>query len=228
MRGIAISAVMFCLASFAVAQQPGPTPDRLIVNIDAQKTMPPVSKYEYGMFTEHIRDSMYRALWAEMLQDRKFYSAITSTPDAAPRAQQGEGGGGRGGPAPQRWRPVGPDDAVTMDKRQPFVGDQSPRIALDTSAPRGIRQAGLQLVNGKKYVGRVVLRGAASAHVTVALVWGPNDADRQVINVPVNEAYKTFPLSFFFFRRYGRRRSRDHRYRLGRLPHRGRFVDARR
>src|SRR5580692_2557657 len=116
MRGISISAVMFCLASAAVAQQPGPTPDRLIVNIDAQKTMPPVSKYEYGMFTEHIRDSMYRALWAEMLDDRKFYFPITSTPDPTPRPQQGGGGGPRAA-AQRRWRPVGADDAVTMDKR---------------------------------------------------------------------------------------------------------------
>ena len=130
MRAITASAVMFCLASVAAAQQLSSTPDRLIVNIDAQKTMPPVSKYEYGMFTEHIRDSMYRALWAEMLDDRKFYFPITSAPDPAPRPQQGGGGGPRAA-AQRRWRPVGPDDAVTMDKQQPFVGDQSPRIALE-------------------------------------------------------------------------------------------------
>ena len=154
MRAIAASAVMFCLASVAAAQQLGSTPDRLMVNIDTQKTMPPVSKYEYGMFTEHIRDSMYRAVWAEMLDDRKFYFPITSTPDPAPRPQQGGGGGPRAA-AQRRWRPLGPDGAVTMDKQQPFVGDQSPRIALDASTPHGIRQAGLQLVNGKKYTGRV-------------------------------------------------------------------------
>ena len=95
MRAIAAPAVMFCLASVAAAQQLNSTPDRLTVSIDTQKTMPPVSKYEYGMFTEHIRDSMYRAVWTEMLDDRKFYFPITSTPDPAPRLQQGGGGGPR-------------------------------------------------------------------------------------------------------------------------------------
>src|ERR1017187_7121006 len=81
MRAIAASVVMFFLASVAAAQQLSSKPDRLMVNIDTQKTMPPVSKYEYGMFTEHIRDSMYRAVWTEMLDDRKFYFPIPSTPD---------------------------------------------------------------------------------------------------------------------------------------------------
>jgi alpha-L-arabinofuranosidase len=195
MRAITASAVMFCLASVAAAQQLTSTPDKLVVNIDTQKTMPPVSKYEYGMFTEHIRDTMYRALWAEMLDDRKFYFPITSTPDPTPRPQQAGGGGPRAA-AQRRWKPVGPGDAVTMDKQQPFVGDQSPRITLDPSTPHGIGQTGLQLVAGKKYIGRIVLRGSAGAHITVALVWGPGDADRQVIKVPVSEAYKTIPLNF--------------------------------
>ncbi|HKO18722.1 MAG TPA: alpha-L-arabinofuranosidase C-terminal domain-containing protein [Acidobacteriaceae bacterium] len=195
MRALAASAVMVCFASVAAAQQFNSTPDRLTVTVDVQKTMPPVSKYEYGMFTEHIRDTMYRALWAEMLDDRKFYFPITSAPDTAPRPQQGGGGGPRA-TVQRRWRPVGPDDAVSMDKQQPFVGDQSPRITLDASTPHGIRQAGLQLVKNKKYTGRVVLRAPAGAHVTVSLVWGPGERDRQVIHLPVSEAYKTFPLTF--------------------------------
>ena len=65
-------------------------------------------------------------------------------------------------PAPQggfrrnqlrKWRPVGPDEAVTMDKEQPFVGDQSPRIELDSATPHGIEQTGLALLKGKKYIG---------------------------------------------------------------------------
>lgn len=195
MRAIAASAVMVCFASVAAAQQFNSTPDRLTVTVDVQKTMPAVSKYEYGMFTEHIRDTMYRALWAEMLDDRKFYFPITSAPDTPPRPQQGGGGGPRAA-AQRRWRPVGPDDAVSMDRQQPFVGDQSPRITLDASTPHGIRQAGLQLVKNKKYTGRVVLRAPAGAQVAVSLVWGPGEADRQVIRVPASEAYKTFPLTF--------------------------------
>ena len=192
MRGIAASSII-CFACVAAAQQLSSTPDQLVVTVDMQKTMPAVSKYEYGMFTEHIRDSMYRALWAEMLDDRKFYFPITSTPDLAPRPQQANG------PrtvARRRWMPIGPGDAVIMDKQQPFVGDQSPRVTLDTSTPHGIRQTGLQLVKNKKYIGRIVLRGDAGAQVAVALVWGPGEADRQVVRVAISEAYKTIPLTF--------------------------------
>jgi alpha-L-arabinofuranosidase len=195
MRRIAVAAVMFCFASLAAAQQPSPAPAQITVNIDTQKIMPPVSKYEYGMFTEHIRDTMYRALWSEMIEDRKFYLPITAAQAPAPRPQQGGAGGPRPG-AQRSWRPVGTDGAVTMDKQRPFVGEQSPRIALDGPTPRGIRQAGIELVKGKKYTGRVVLRGTAGTHVTVALVWGPGDADRQVIKLPISAVYKTFPLSF--------------------------------
>ena len=35
-----------------------------------------------------------------------------------------------------------------MDKDQPFVGDQSPRIELDSATPHGIRQTGFALVKG--------------------------------------------------------------------------------
>ena len=103
------------------------------------------------MFIEHIRTLIYRSLWAEMLDDRKFYFPISSKePDAVPVQQDG-------GPFRnmqlRKWRPIGPDDVVTMDKEQPFVGDQSPRIELDASTPHGIRQTGLALVKGKKYTG---------------------------------------------------------------------------
>ncbi|HEX3984168.1 MAG TPA: alpha-N-arabinofuranosidase [Acidisoma sp.] len=163
----------------------------ITVSIDTQKTMPPVSKYLYGMFTEHIRNTFYRAVWAEMLDDRKFYFPITSTP--APRGQQGAAARGA---ATQSWRPIGPDSAVTMDKQDAYSGDQSPRIALDSSTLHGIRQAGLELVAGKKYTGRIVARATAGSHLKVTLVWGAGPGDRQSVDIPAITAYKTFPLSF--------------------------------
>jgi alpha-N-arabinofuranosidase len=176
------------------AQQPGPSvPTRIVANIDASQTGVPVSKYEYGMFIEHIGGTMYSSLWAEMLDDRKFYYPIVSKdPETAPRT----------GNNPMRfqlrkWRPVGPDDAVTMDKDNPFVGDQSPRIELDATTPHGIRQAGLALVNGKRYTGRIYLRGTPGARVKVALVWGSGANDRQTISlVALTSSYKKYPLAF--------------------------------
>jgi alpha-N-arabinofuranosidase len=84
-----------------------------------------------------------------------------------------------------------------MDKEQPFVGDQSPRITLDATTPHGIRQEGLALVNGKRYQGRIYLRGKAGSRIKVSLIWGSGESDRQTIVIPaVTSAYKKYPLSF--------------------------------
>ncbi len=169
-------------------------PSPIVVAIDAQQTAPPVSKYEFGMFIEHLRTLIYRSLWSEMLDDRKFYFPISSKePDA--QAQQ------QGGPFRnmqlRRWHTVGTDEVVAMDKDQPFVGDQSPRIELDTSTPHGIRQAGLAVVKGKKYAGRIYLRGTPGIKVKVSLTWGEGENDRQTVSIAtLTHEYKKFSLNF--------------------------------
>src|SRR5579863_7744028 len=68
LMGFAAMWLGFTAAS--TAQQAAPSvPDRLTVTIDAQQTMPAVTKYEYGQFIEHIGSTMYSSLWAEMLDD---------------------------------------------------------------------------------------------------------------------------------------------------------------
>ena len=129
-----------------IAQQAGhAVPDQLKVTIDIQQTAPPVSKYLYGQFIEHIGSTMYSSLWAEMLDDRKFYFPIAAKkPETSARPQ-----GGPFGMRLRQWHPVGLDEAVVLDKERPFVGDQSPRISLDAATPHGIRQEGLSLVKDK-------------------------------------------------------------------------------
>ena len=187
----------FCLgcAIAATAQQAGrSTPEELKLTIDTQQTAEPVSKYEFGMFIEHIGPLIYRSLWSEMLNDRKFYFPISSENAQAPARPQT-----RSGPNSQlqKWRPVGPDEVVQMDKEQPFVGDQSPRIELDSTTPHGIRQSGLALIRGKKYTGRIYLRGTHDSKVKVALIWGNGENERQTISIgALSPEYKKFPLSF--------------------------------
>ena len=176
-----------CQSSETTAAQP------IVANIDAKQTSEPVSKYEFGMFIEHIGTLIYRSLWSEMLDDRKFYFPISSKePETPPRPQ--------GGPPRSmlhKWRPVGPDEVVVMDKDQPFVGDQSPRIQLDAATPHGIRQSGISLVKGKMYTGRIWLRGTPGSKADVTLTWGEGANDRQTISIAqLTGAYKKFPLSF--------------------------------
>ena len=195
-RVLMFAAVALWLGSpfAATAQQAGPAvPDRLKVTIDTQQTSPPISKYLYGQFIEHIGGTMYSSLWAEMLDDRKFYFPITARKAETPTRPQG----GPFGMRLRQWHPVGPEDVVVMDKEHPFVGDQSPRITLDAATPRGIEQAGLALINGKKYTGRIYLRGTPGSKVKVSLIWGTGESDRQTIAIPaLGNEYRKFPLAF--------------------------------
>ena len=54
--------------------------------IDALKTGAPISRYVYGQFLEHIGGIVNTGVWAEMLDDRKFYYPINSHPPAEPPA----------------------------------------------------------------------------------------------------------------------------------------------
>ena len=191
-----VAALCLACAGTACAQQADRgVPSRIVVSMDAQQTAEPVSKYEFGMFIEHLRSLIYRSLWSEMIDDRKFYFPISSTePDAPAQAQ---GGGPPRGMQLRKWRPVGPDEAIVMDKDRPFVGEQSPRVELAPAAPRGVRQAGLSLVKDKQYTGRIYLRGAPGARVQVVLIWGAAPNDRQsIVFAALPREYEKFPLHF--------------------------------
>ena len=74
--------------------------------IDASKTGAPISKYVYGQFLEHAGSLVNGGIWAEMIDDRKFYYTIDSK-SPAPAATRGR--------QPNPWRPIGPDESVVMD-----------------------------------------------------------------------------------------------------------------
>jgi alpha-N-arabinofuranosidase len=151
---------------------------RPAVTIDGAKTAPPMSKYIYGQFIEHLGRCIYQGIWAELLEDRKFYGPV------------GEG--------ESPWKTIGGAGTVTMDKVKPFTGAHTPRIALSGKGPGGLVQENLALVERRDYVGRVVLAGDASAApVVVSIVWGEGPEARQTVTVdPIGREYKTFPFAF--------------------------------
>jgi alpha-L-arabinofuranosidase len=87
--------------------------------INAGKTGAPISPYVYGQFIEHIGNIINHGLWAEMLDDRKFYAPVVA---AAPEPVAE--------PSP-RWTAVGPIESVVMDSTRPYVGEHSPLVKLD-------------------------------------------------------------------------------------------------
>jgi alpha-N-arabinofuranosidase len=188
---LAIGVLTMC----AVVPVSAATPTHVNAIIDAGKTFAPINTNLYGMFIEHIGGLVYNSMWAEMIDDRKFFYPVTAQ-NIAPAGRAHRGRGGFGG-APQRWIPVGPAESVNMDTQHAYVGDHSPAIALSSDEPRGIRQAGLTLMQGKNYTGRIVLAGDAGTQVTVSLILGDGDTDRQTLTISkLTPNYAKFPLTF--------------------------------
>ncbi|MGA2329372.1 MAG: alpha-N-arabinofuranosidase [Bryobacteraceae bacterium] len=181
------------LAAAGTGAQTSSAPEqRIAVTVDAGKTRAPISPYLYGQFIEHIGDLVNRSVWAEMLDDRKFYYAVTSE-SPAPEPPQRPFRFRR----PNRWRPIGPDAAVVMDREHPYVGEHTPLIRLAGPEPQGIQQAGLVLRKSRVYSGRVVLAGEPGAAVVVSLVWGSGPSERQTVPITdLQTAYAKFPLQF--------------------------------
>jgi alpha-N-arabinofuranosidase len=161
------------------------------VTIDASKTGAPISKYVYGQFLEHIGGLVNNGIWAEMLDDRKFYYPITSHPPAEPAGPPWRRAGLR------HWTPINGDEFVIMDTDRPYVGEHTPMVKLRPTEAHGIQQAGLAVRRGKSYTGRIVLAGTPGTTVKVTLIWGNTASDRQSVVIDkVGPGYRKFPLSF--------------------------------
>lgn len=162
------------LAASRIAWADAPRGPSMQITVDAAKTSAPMSKYIYGQFIEHLGRCIYGGIWAEMLEDRKFFYAVGA--DQSP------------------WKPLRRSESVSMRSETPFVGSHTPSIA----APGGMAQDGLGLVRGKQYVGRIWLAGdAGAAPVKVSLVWGKNTNERQTVTVAnLSGQYAKTPLTF--------------------------------
>jgi alpha-N-arabinofuranosidase len=164
------------------------------LTIDGAQRAAPITKYEYGMFIEPIGGLVARTLWAEMLDDRKFYYPVVAPALDQPPPLNAEG---RPGVSYRKWRPVGADNAVTMDAKAPYVGKQSPVIGVDATTRRGLSQAGIGLAKGKRYDGYLQLAGDPGARIEVTLIWGDGPEARQTVTLPAPGAdWKRADFSF--------------------------------
>ena len=173
------------------------------VLIDAARTREPISPYIYGQFIEHLGRCIYGGMWAEMLEDRKFYYPVTGEAPAwtmfTPGKRSWEG---EGHPyellTSSPWMILGDKKAVRMVRDNAYVGEHTPRIDVAPDKPAGIAHERLGLVDGKDYEGRIVLAGdPAAAPIEVSLVWGGGASDRHTLRIPViGREYRKFPLRF--------------------------------
>lgn len=175
-------AMVICLgiARFGPSAEPKPAKgEKPTVTIDAAKTKAPISKYIYGQFIEHLGRCIYGGIWAEMLQDRKFFYPVAR----------------KGSP----WKVVPAGNAVKMVRQRSYVGDQTPEIQLPGDGKIcGIVQQGLGLLKGKEYVGRIIIAGSPqAAPIEVSLVWGQGKDARQTVTVnKITNDFTRTPLRF--------------------------------
>jgi alpha-N-arabinofuranosidase len=84
-----------------------------------------------------------------------------------------------------------------MDTNTPYTGEHTPLVKLDAKEAHGLSESGIAVRRGKAYAGRIVLAGSPGTVVKVALIWGKETADRQVITIhPLGSVYRKVPLRF--------------------------------
>ena len=181
---------------FSGCQQP-PKVDET-VKIDINTVGEPISPYIYGQFIEHLGKCIYGGIWAEMLEDRKFYYPVTFEFNPwgtanDPQWNTGEYKFLNASP----WQVIGEEKTVSMDKKSPYVGEQTPVVKLkgDGSAA-GIKQAGIEFLAGKEYTGRIVLAGDASAAPVTVQITSENNETVKVEIPEISSDFKTYPLAF--------------------------------
>ena len=189
-----------CLIAVLVASAGAATVE---VSIDAARTREPISKHIYGQFIEHLGRCIYGGMWAEMLEDRKFFYPIRGEAPAwtmfTPGKRSWEG---EGHPyellTASPWMIVGDKGAVRMVTESAYVGQHTPRINLTPGRPAGIFHERLALIEGKDYQGRIVLAGdPAAAPIEVSLVWGSGASDRYTVTISqLSSQYAKVPLRF--------------------------------
>lgn len=157
---------VLCLGGFSADRSLAtePSPQAVEVAVDVKQAGPPISPYIYGQFIEHLGRCIYGGIWAEMIEDRKFFHAVGSPPSP--------------------WYVLGPQGAVVMSDRDPFVGAHAPEVRATGEIPCGIGQGGLGVIAGREYVGHAWLAGDAdAAPVEISLAWGDGGGDRQIVAV---------------------------------------------
>ena len=168
-----VAFVGVCILSCSEKQKlPAPAGLKAVIEVQAKKDE--ISPKMYGMFMEQlgnvdVGDLVDDALWAELLDDRKFFYPVDLNELQSPPNKRD---------TTNQWIPVGDSKNVMMDSLTPYVGVHSPRVQTNPTTPVGISQSGFPVLAGKKYSGRIVLKGSPGVSVTVALSWGSQPSEK--------------------------------------------------
>jgi len=145
------------------------------IKINTAAKAEPMPVYIYGQFIEHLGRCIYGGIWAEMIEDRKFWF-VPGTRESV-------------------WRIRGEQKMLSMDTRDPFTGAQTPVLEADGDKKAILVQENLGLKENLDYNGRIVLKAAKGIDkVLVTLKW--NDKTEVVELSDISNKYTTYPLKF--------------------------------
>jgi alpha-N-arabinofuranosidase len=145
------------------------------VTVNTSEKAQAMPVYIYGQFIEHLGRCIYGGIWAEMLEDRKFWYVP----------------GTRESP----WRISGVQEMLSMNSYDPFTGAQTPVLSVDGEKKAILQQENLGLKENLDYNGRIILRSSGNIEkVTVTLKW---DDKTEVTEIKgLNYKYTAYPLNF--------------------------------
>lgn len=148
------------------------------LNIDVSKKKEPMPVYIYGQFIEHLGRCIYGGIWAEMINDRKFWY----TP----------------GDKESPWHNAGPEGFYDIDTERPFTGEHSPVLISNGSEKGSLVQKGLGTRAGVGVAGHIVLKSSATAtSAVVSLSWGEKEEECTEITLTgLTNEYKSYPFEF--------------------------------
>lgn len=145
------------------------------LKINTTKRAEPMPVYIYGQFIEHLGRCIYGGIWAEMLEDRKFWY-VPGTRESA-------------------WKISGTQDLLSMENKDVFTGAQTPVLSSDGDKKAILFQENLGLKKNLDYDGRIVLKATGVIHkVIVSLKW---DDKNEIVEISgLTNKYSTYPLKF--------------------------------
>ena len=224
-RLLAVLAAGVCALRGAptVVAAPGTTAPVTAV-IDASKTSAPINPNLYGMFIEHAGSLVYRGMWAEMLDDRKFCNPIAAE-SAEPPA---------GTPPGSLRRPASPMDPRRSSRvrhhgrpaclrRRPLPRDRARLQRASRHPPEGAGPPARQVLCRSHRPRRRSRRPGLGQPRLGNRRQRPPDADDRQADCRLWPV----PARLQVPRRQRRRPDRDHRDRSRHPAHRRRLADAR-
>ena len=143
----------------------------------AGQTKPALSPMLYGGFIEHIGNLINHSLWSEVLDDRKFFHGVLEKPDSKPTDRHAAMGYN------EKWSVVGDFSAVSLDTKDPWVGEHSPSFKVVSGERQGLMQGKLALTGGKSYNVRIVIAAGKHIRVKAILHWGDGKQSQHVLKI---------------------------------------------